>query len=897
MSIPAQFDAKNIEDKWYDYWMINNYFHSTPDHRTPYTIVIPPPNVTGVLHMGHMLNNTIQDVLIRRARLKGFNACWVPGTDHASIATEAKVVAKLKAEGINKNDLTREEFLAHAWQWTDKYGGVILDQLKKLGASCDWERTKFTMDADMSASVIRSFVDLYNKGLIYRGYRMVNWDPEAKTTLSDEEVIYEEQQGKLYFINYKILTPALSEGEGVRSFSSPPSERAGEEFLTVATTRPETIFGDTAICINPNDTRFAHLKGKKVIVPICGRIIPIIEDDYVDIEFGTGCLKVTPAHDMNDKTLGEKHHLEIIDIFNEDATLNSYGLHYQGQDRFVVREAIVKELETLGALAKTEIHLNKVGTSERTKAVIEPRLSDQWFLKMEDLVKPAIKSVLENHEIKLYPKKFENTYRHWLENIRDWNISRQLWWGQQIPAYFYGDGAADFVVAENIEEALALAKLKTANATLTTDHLKQDVDALDTWFSSWLWPMAVFGGIMNPESEDFKYYYPTNDLVTGPDILFFWVARMIIAGYEYTGKKPFTNVYLTGLVRDKQRRKMSKSLGNSPDPLDLIDKFGADGVRVGLLLSAAAGNDIMFDEELCNQGKGFTNKIWNAFKLIKGWEVSATIPQPESAKVAIEWYEAKLQQTLLEIEDHFEKYRISDALMAIYKLMWDDFCSWFLEMIKPAYQQPIDSLTFAKAIEMLENNLKLLHPFMPFLTEEIWQRIAERTTDEALIISKWPELKTYNAPLISDFENTIEVISGIRTIRKEKNISFKDTIELKVLNNDSSSTYFDTVIIKLGNCATYEYVSEKVEGSLSFRVKSNEYFIPISGAINVEDEIAKLTQELKYTQGFLKSVEAKLANERFVSGAPEKVLEIERKKQTDALSKIETIEQSLASLK
>ena len=897
MTIPAQFDAKNIEDKWYDYWMKNNYFHSTPDHRTPYTIVIPPPNVTGVLHMGHMLNNTIQDVLIRRARLKGFNACWVPGTDHASIATEAKVVAKLKAEGINKNDLTREEFLAHAWEWTDKYGGVILDQLKKLGASCDWERTKFTMDTDMSASVIRSFVDLYNKGMIYRGYRMVNWDPEAKTTLSDEEVIYEEQQGKLYFLKYKILSPTLSNGEGADVSNSPPSNGQSEEFLTVATTRPETIFGDSAICINPNDERFAHLKGKKAIVPICGRVIPIIEDEYVDIEFGTGCLKVTPAHDMNDKTLGEKHNLEIIDIFNEDATLNSFGLHYQGKDRFVVREEIAKELENDGALAKTEIHLNKVGTSERTKAVIEPRLSDQWFLKMEDLVKPAIQSVLVDGEIKLHPARFNNTYAHWLNNIRDWNISRQLWWGQQIPAYFYGDGKEDFVVAENIEEALVLAKSKTNNQQLTTSDLTQDVDALDTWFSSWLWPMSVFGGIMNPENEDFKYYYPTNDLVTGPDILFFWVARMIIAGYEYTGKKPFTNVYLTGLVRDKQRRKMSKSLGNSPDPLDLIEKFGADGVRVGLLLSASAGNDIMFDEELCNQGKAFSNKIWNAFKLIKGWEVSAVIPQPESSKVAIEWYEAKLQQTLLEIEDNFEKYRISDALMGIYKLVWDDFCSWFLEMIKPAYLQPIDKVTFDKAIEMLENNLKLLHPFMPFLTEEIWHILAERTPEEALIISTWPELKPFNADLITDFENTIEVISGIRTIRKDKNIPFKDTIELRIVNNDAVSTYFDSVVTKLGNITSLEYVSDKVDSALSFRIKSNEYFIPISGAINVEEEIAKLTEELKYTQGFLKSVEAKLANEKFVAGAPEKVLNIEKQKQADALAKIATIEHSLSSLK
>ena len=877
MSIPAQFDAKTIENKWYAYWMKNNYFHSEPDHRTPYTIVIPPPNVTGVLHMGHMLNNTIQDVLIRRARLKGFNACWVPGTDHASIATEAKVVAKLKSEGINKADLTREEFLKHAYDWTDKYGGTILEQLKQLGCSCDWDRTKFTMDADMSASVIKSFVDLYNKGMIYRGYRMVNWDPEAKTTLSDEEVIYEEQQGKLFFLKYKI--------EG------------SEDFLTVATTRPETIFGDTAICINPNDERFAHLKGKKAIVPICGRVIPIIEDEYVDVEFGTGCLKVTPAHDMNDKTLGEKHNLEIVDIFNEDATLNSFGLHYQGKDRFVVRTEIAQELESIGALAKTETHLNKVGTSERTKAVIEPRLSDQWFLKMDDLVKPAIKSVLEDGDIKLHPSRFNNTYAHWLNNIRDWNISRQLWWGQQIPAYFYGDGKEDFVVAENIEEALALAKEKTSNSSLLTSDLRQDPDALDTWFSSWLWPMSVFGGIMDPENEDFKYYYPTNDLVTGPDILFFWVARMIIAGYEYAGEKPFTNVYLTGLVRDKQRRKMSKSLGNSPEPLELIEKFGADGVRVGLLLSASAGNDIMFDEELCNQGKGFSNKIWNAFKLIKGWEVSETIPQPESSKVAIEWYEAKLQQALAEIEDNFEKYRISDALMGIYKLVWDDFCSWFLEMIKPAYQQPIDKATFDKAIEMLENNMKLLHPFMPFLTEEIWHLIADRTKEEALIVSTWPEIKPFNAQLIADFENTIEVISGIRTIRKDKNIPFKDTIELKVVNNDKASTYFDAIVTKLGNITSLAYVSEKVDGALSFRVKSNEYFIPITGNIDVAAEIAKLTEELNYTKGFLKSVQGKLANEKFVAGAPEKVIEMERKKEADALAKIATIEQSLAGLK
>jgi valyl-tRNA synthetase len=873
--IPAQFNASEVEKKWYDYWMENNYFHSKPDHRTPYTITIPPPNVTGVLHMGHMLNNTIQDVLIRRARLKGLNACWVPGTDHASIATEAKVVAKLKSEGINKNDLTREEFLKHAWDWTNKYGGTILEQLKQLGCSCDWERTKFTMDPDMSASVIHSFVDLYNKGQIYRGYRMVNWDPEAKTTLSDEEVIYEERQGKLFYVKYRI--------------------KDSNEFVSVATTRPETIFGDTALCFHPNDERYQHLKGKIAIVPICNREVPIVFDEYIDIEFGTGSLKVTPAHDINDKALGEKHQLEIIDIFNDDATLNSFGLHYQGKDRFVVREEIAKELDDINALEKIENHINKVGTSERTKAVIEPRLSDQWFLRMEDLVKPAIKAVLETKEIKLYPSRFDNTYRHWLENIRDWNISRQLWWGQQIPAYYYGESKEDFVVAENIETALELARIKTQNPQLETRNLKQDEDALDTWFSSWLWPIAVFGGITDPENEDFKYYYPTNDLVTGPDILFFWVARMIIAGYEYTGQKPFSNVYLTGLVRDKQRRKMSKQLGNSPDPLDLITKFGADGVRVGLLLSASAGNDIMFDEELCNNGKAFANKIWNAFRLIKGWEV-ADIPQPESSKVAIAWYEAKLQQTLVEIEDHFEKYRLSDALMSIYKLVWDDFCSWFLEIIKPGYQQPIDRATFNKAIEMLEANLKLLHPFMPFLTEEIWQHIAERTPEQALIISEYPKATSFNAKLIADFDFATEVTAGVRTVRKDKNIPMKEPIDLKVVNNEKVSSYFDCVIMKLGNITSLEYITDKIDGALTYRVNANEYFIPVSGNIDIPAEIAKLTEELLYTQGFLKSVQSKLANEKFVAGAPPQVIAYERKKEADSLALIATIEQSLASL-
>ena len=877
MIIPAQFDSKQVEEKWYSYWLENNYFHSTPDHRTPYTIVIPPPNVTGVLHMGHMLNNTLQDVLIRRARLKGLNACWVPGTDHASIATEAKVVARLKEQGINKSDLTREEFLKHAWDWTEEYGGTILGQLKKLGASCDWERTKFTMDPEMSEQVIKSFVDLFNKGYIYRGYRMVNWDPEAKTTLSDEEVIYEERQGKLYYIKYKI--------EG------------SEEFLTIATTRPETILGDSAICINPNDERYTHLKGKKAIVPVCNRVIPIIFDDYVDMEFGTGCLKVTPAHDVNDKELGTRYNLEIIDILNADASLNDFGLHYAGKDRFVVREEIEVELKSIGALEKVEQHLNSVGTSERTKAVIEPRLSDQWFLKMENLVEPALKAVLETEEIKLYPSRFNSTYRSWLENIRDWNISRQLWWGHQIPAYYYGDGKEDFVVAESKEVALTLAHTKSGNNSLTIEDLRQDEDALDTWFSSWLWPMSVFNGVSQPENEEFQYYYPTNDLVTGPDIIFFWVARMIFAGYEYTGKKPFSNVYFTGIVRDKQRRKMSKSLGNSPDPLDLIEKFGADGVRVGLLLSASAGNDILFDEEMCAQGKAFTNKVWNAFRLIKGWEVSETIEQPESSKVAIAWYEAKLQKALAEIEDHFEKYRVSDALMTIYKLVWDDFCSWYLEMIKPGYQQPIDSVTYAKTIVLLEENLKLLHPFMPFLSEEIWQHISVRSSEEALIVASWPELKAVDHTVIDAFEFATDIISGIRTIRKDKNIPFKETIALCVVNKEEATTMFDAVIQKLGNITSIEYVADQVNGALSFRVKSNEYFIPISGSVNVEEEIAKLEEELKYLKGFLKSVQAKLSNEKFVSGAPEKVIDIERKKEADALSKIETIEHSLQGLK
>ncbi|MFS4494189.1 valine--tRNA ligase [Maribacter sp. 2308TA10-17] len=875
MEIPSKYDPKNAENRWYDYWMQHDYFHSTPDEREPYTIVIPPPNVTGVLHMGHMLNNTIQDLLTRRARMMGKNACWVPGMDHASIATEAKVVAKLKEEGINKSDLTREEFLKHAWDWTDEYGGVILDQLKKLGCSCDWERTAFTMDDKRYASVIKVFVDLYNKGLIYRGYRMVNWDPEAQTTLSDEEVIYEEKQGLLYYLEYQVDD--------------------SDEKVTIATTRPETILGDTAICINPNDERFHHLKGKKAIVPICNRVIPIIEDDYVDIEFGTGCLKVTPAHDINDKALGEKHKLETIDIFNADATMNSFGMHYEGKDRFVVRKEISKELEEKGFLVNTEQHMNKVGTSERTKAVIEPRLSDQWFLKMEDLVKPAIKGVLGSDDIKFFPKKFENTYRHWMENIRDWNISRQLWWGQQIPAYYFGDGENDFVVSESIEDALKLAQKKSNNYQLTTNDLKQDEDALDTWFSSWLWPMSVFNGIMEPDNEEINYYYPTNDLVTGPDIIFFWVARMIISGYEFRDERPFENVYFTGLVRDKQRRKMSKSLGNSPDALKLIEQYGADGVRVGMLLCSAAGNDLMFDEDLCQQGKNFANKIWNGFRLVKGWDV-ADLPQPEASKLGIVWYQSKFNQTLVEIEDHFSKYRISDALMAIYKLVWDDYSSSLLEIIKPAYQQPIDKTTFDQVIHIFEQNLKLLHPFMPFLTEEVWQHIAKRTPEEALIIAEWPKSGTINSELITGFAFADEVISGIRTIRKEKNIPMKEALEVSVMNEEKVSKEWDAVIRKLTNVSEISYVDIAVEGALSFRVKSNEYFIPMSGAIDVEAEIAKIQEELKYTKGFLISVQKKLSNERFVNNAPEQVISIERKKQADAEAKIETLEKSLASL-
>ncbi|MDG1090851.1 MAG: valine--tRNA ligase [Flavobacteriaceae bacterium] len=876
MSISSKFEASTVEQKWYDYWLSNKYFASTPDDRPAYSIVIPPPNVTGILHMGHMLNVSLQDILIRRARMQGYNACWVPGTDHASIATEAKVVARLKEQGIDKNDLTREAFLEHAWDWTEEYGGLILKQLQKLGASCDWDRTKFTLDDDMSASVIQVFVDLFNKGLVYRGYRMVNWDPEAQTTLSDEEVVYEEKPGFLYHIAYEV------EGEA--------------KPLIIVTTRPETIFGDTAICIHPKDERFKHLKGKKVKVPVANRWIPIIQDDYVDMEFGTGCLKVTPAHDINDKALGEKHNLDIIDIFNADATLNAHGLHYEGQDRFVVRKAVAKELEELSVLVKKEDYTHKVGTSERTKAVIEPRLSDQWFLKMEQLAEPAIKAVLESEEVALVPAKFKNTYRHWMENIRDWNISRQLWWGQQIPAYYYSNNPEDFVVATTAEQALELARSKSGNADLKASDLRQDKDVLDTWFSSWLWPISVFDGIRNPDNEEINYYYPTRDLVTGPDILFFWVARMIISGYEYRNEKPFSKVYLTGLVRDKQGRKMSKQLGNSPDALKLIDDFGADAVRVGLMLSSAAGNDLLFDESLCQQGKNFSNKIWNAYRLIEGWEVDENRNQSAVSKEALHWYSQKFQQALEQINDHFDKYRISDAMMTSYKLIWDDFCSWLLEAIKPAYGDPIDGQTYREVRVLFKDNLKLLHPFMPFLTEELWQDMGTRSVEEALIVSAWPEVQAYDEKLIQRFEEATGVIGGIRNFRKEKELGFKEALALQVIGSDEAIP-FESLVQKMGQLSSVSYeeaISDQTGGA--FRANGLEFFIPLEGKIDLEKERLKLQEELKYANGFLLSVQKKLANERFVSNAPDQVLANERKKEADALEKIEVIEKSLAAL-
>ena len=867
MEISKNFDSKTLESKWYKFWMDNNFFASTPNKKPPFTIVIPPPNVTGILHMGHMLNNTIQDILIRKARLKGFNACWIPGTDHASIATEAKVVNKLKNEGINKSDLTRDEFLKHAWSWTEEHGGLILQQLKKLGCSCDWDRTKFTLDNDMSESVIKVFVDLYNKNLIYKGFRMVNWDPEAQTTLSNEEVIYEEVNSKLFYIDYKII--------------------GSNESITVATTRPETIFGDTAIAINPDDKRYSHLKNHKVLVPISEREIPIIFDEYVDLDFGTGCLKVTPAHSENDKIIGDKHNLEIVDIFNNDATLNDYGLHYKGLDRFDVRDKISKELKNIGALKSTKDHVNNVGKSERTKCIIEPKLSEQWFLKMDEISKPALNAVMSD-EVKLYPKKFKNTYKNWMENVRDWNISRQLWWGHQIPVYYYGDSNDKYVVAENINLALEKAKIESGNPNLKKSDLSQEEDVLDTWFSSWIWPISVLDGIRNPNNEDFKYYYPTNDLVTGPDILFFWVARMIVSGYEFKDSKPFSSVYFTGLVRDKQGRKMSKQLGNSPDAIKLIEDFGADSVRVGLLLSAPAGNDLLFDESLCQQGKNFSNKVWNSFRLISSWTVSNDIMQTDHSKSAVEWFDNKFNFALKEIEDHFNKYRISDALMSIYKLVWDDFCSWYLEIVKPGFEQPLDFNTHKSSLEFFKKCLTIMHPFMPFITEEIWSKI-KSDSEDSLIISNWPEISESNSLVIDNFEKIKELISGIRKYRKEKNISFKE--KLTFFSKAKFEKKSSSVILKLSNSILSNDFSKKLDNSISFIIGSNEFHV--NNLSNDVEDISKIEKDLNYNLGFLKSIQSKLNNKRFVENAPKNVLENELSKEKDTLAKIEILKSKL----
>ncbi|MBP8945405.1 MAG: valine--tRNA ligase [Paludibacteraceae bacterium] len=869
MKLSNKYNPEGIESKWYQYWLEFGFFHSTPDEREPYTIVIPPPNVTGVLHMGHMLNNTIQDILVRRARMLGKNACWVPGTDHASIATEAKVVAYLAKKGIKKSDLTREEFLDYAWKWTRKHGGIILEQLKKLGASCDWNRTAFTMDEIRSKSVIHVFVDLYEKGKIYRGIRMVNWDPKAKTALSDEEVIFKEQNGKLYYVKYKI------EGE--------------ENYAVVATTRPETILGDTALCIHPDDAKNAHLKGKRVIVPMVNRSVPVIEDEYVDMEFGTGCLKVTPAHDVNDYMLGEKHHLPAIDIFNDDGTLNENGAPYTGMDRFEAREKIEKDLQSAGLLEKVEPYVNKVGFSERTDVPIEPKLSTQWFLKMKELAKPALDAVI-NDEIKLYPPKFKNTYRHWIENVKDWCISRQLWWGHRIPAYYLPDGS--FVVAETKEEAYQKA-LKKVDYPLTMDDLQQDEDCLDTWFSSWLWPISVFDGILHPDNPDIQYYYPTDDLVTAPEILFFWVARMIMAGYEYRGEKPFKNVYLTGIVRDKLGRKMSKSLGNSPDPLDLIQKYGADAVRMGMLLCSPAGNDLLFDESLCEQGRNFNNKIWNAFRLIKGWTI-VEIEQPTASVKAVEWFESQLNKSLAEIDDLFAKYRLSEALMVAYKLFWDEFASWFLEIIKPAYQQPIDKITYEAAIHFFEILLKILHPFIPFITEELWQNLTERKEGESIMIQLFPQAGKIDETLLENFESTKQIIANIRTIRLQKNIPNKKSLKLQIVGK--SDPYFDSVIEKLGNLDAIETVSEKSAEAASFLVGTTEFAIPLAGFINVEEEIKKIQKEIDYLEGFLASVTKKLNNQNFLSHAKPEIVESEKKKQSDTEKKLTSLRETLAGL-
>ncbi|MBS6394767.1 MAG: valine--tRNA ligase [Bacteroides sp.] len=870
--LATKYNPADVEEKWYAYWLKNGLFKSKPDGREPYTVVIPPPNVTGILHMGHMLNNTIQDILVRRARMEGKNACWVPGTDHASIATEAKVVNKLAAQGIKKSDLSREEFLKYAWEWKEEHGGIILKQLQKLGASCDWDRTAFTMDEIRSESVLKVFVDLYNKGLIYRGVRMVNWDPKALTALSDEEVIYKDEHSKLYYLRYFI------EGE--------------DKYIIVATTRPETILGDTAVCVNPNDPRYSFLKGKKVIIPLVNRVVPIIMDDYVDIEFGTGCLKVTPAHDVNDYMLGEKYNLPSIDIFNDNGTISEAGGLYVGMDRFDVRKQIAKDLQEAGLLEKVEDYDNKVGYSERTNVVIEPKLSMQWFVKMDKLAAPALDAVMKD-EIKFHPDKFKNIYRHWMENIKDWCISRQLWWGHRIPAYYLPQGG--FVVAATPEEALKLAREKSGKADLQMSDLRQDEDCLDTWFSSWLWPISLFDGINNPGNEEINYYYPTTDLVTAPDIIFFWVARMIMAGYEYEHKLPFRNVYFTGIVRDKIGRKMSKSLGNSPDALELIKTYGADGVRMGLMLAAPAGNDILYDDALCEQGRNFNNKIWNAFRLVKGWNVDETLPQPQTAAIAVEWFDAQLNRTLEEVKDLFGKYRLSEALMAIYKLFWDEFSSWYLEMVKPAYQQPIDRKTYDATLRYFDALLRMLHPFMPFITEELWQHLYDRKEGESIMTARMPEPQPVDKEIINRFETTKLVVAGIRTIRLQKGIANKEQLTLQIIGAHDHSN--DCILTKMTNLATIETIEEKDPAAASFRVHATEYAIPMSNAIDVEAELKKLEAELKYAQGFLKTVMGKLGNERFVQNAPEAVVAMERKKKADAEEKIKSLEESIAALK
>ena len=892
MDLAKNYNPEEVEGKWYQYWEKNHLFSSRPDGRTPYTVVIPPPNVTGVLHMGHMLNETIQDILVRRARMEGKNACWVPGTDHASIATEAKVVNRLAERGIKKADLTREEFLRHAWDWTDEHGGIILKQLRRVGASCDWDRTAFTMDEERSKSVIKVFVDLYRKGLIYRGVRMVNWDPKAKTALSDEEVVYKEEHTKLYYMKYYVSeddgTACGTEGEVVHQ------DEKGR-YAVVATTRPETIMGDVAMCINPNDPKNTWLKGKKVIVPLVGRVIPVIEDEYVDIEFGTGCLKVTPAHDVNDYMLGEKYNLEAIDIFNDDATLSEAAGMYVGQDRFEVRKQIALDLQAAGLMEKVEDYDNKIGCSERTGVPIEPKLSMQWFLKMQHFADLALPPVM-NDEIKFYPSKYKNTYRHWLENIKDWCISRQLWWGHRIPAYYLPQGG--FVVAETLEEALQLAREKSGNPSLQAADLRQDEDALDTWFSSWLWPISLFDGITHPDNEAFNYYYPTSDLVTGPDIIFFWVARMIMAGYEYTGKMPFKNVYFTGIVRDKLGRKMSKSLGNSPDPLDLIDRFGADGVRMGMMLAAPAGNDILFDEALCEQGRNFCNKIWNAFRLVQGWQVDEQATQPETARLAVAWFDAKLRQSAAEVADLYGKYRLSEALMEVYHLFWDEFSGWFLEMVKPAYGQPIDVATYQAVLTAFDHLLHLLHPFMPFITEELWQHLAERAEGESIMVSA----QQIAAPaaednrLLADVEAVKQVVAGVRAIRNAKNISPREVLDLQVVGTNPLPDY-DAIVVKMAGVSGVQVVEAKGEGVSAFMVGTTEYAVPLGGLIDVEAELAKAEAELNHLQGFLAGVKKKLANERFVSHAPAAVVELERKKQHDAEQKIATLQETIAALK